>query len=436
MDVEDRQDAVDLTDENELFLEAINARDDGDDDIYIDRLTKCIAINETNRDYHLKLILAYRKIGKIAEAKLAAQIAAATFNDDPFFLLEHARISDSICDWENSISERYFVIDKYIDKNRPIAAQAVIELVFPLCESNNRSKAKDLVVNYRDIIFEHLTSPRHVFDALLTLRMHKMLLDYLESLVKIDSSEIIDGLNIKNAVRMCKEAKNNTALLFLKNPSIQIISLGQNCLPYTIINRWGLNHISEENNDLTIFDLGAFPLNYSIDLIKSDFALLRDRNNYWIDLSSSNIPMARIKHTAISFFHEKGAYWIDDSLERFHSHILSKIDVFKKYFGAKHKILFFCICGEIDFSLLVHELNNIAATTKSVAVILNVTNSNFCLYDNYENILYVHAPYPDDYNWNWIGDYTSDRGIAYEYDIVSKITEFILQYDSQYSLQI
>jgi hypothetical protein len=131
---------------------------------------------------------------------------------------------------------------------------------------------------------------------------------------------------------MAKEAQKNLEFLSLNNHSINILSLGQNCLPYSITSRWGLNPTAGIENEFTIFDLGAFSLNYSIDLINSDFAMLRDRTNYWIDLGSAGVPMARIKDTAISFFHERGIYWIDASLDRFHTHIAHKIDAFKNKF--------------------------------------------------------------------------------------------------------
>jgi hypothetical protein len=60
-----------------------------------------------------------------------------------------------------------------------------------------------------------------------------------------------------------------------------------------------------------------------------------------------------------------------------------------------------------------------------MAIILNVTKTAFVFEPQNDLVTYIHAPYPDDYNWNWIGDYTSDRGIHYENNIVSRIFSVI-----------
>lgn len=39
----------------------------------------------------------------------------------------------------------------------------------------------------------------------------------------------------------------------------------------------------------------------------------------------------------------------------------------------------------------------------------------------HSNTAYIHIPFPVDYNWNGINDYTTDRGIAFDIRVTSAI---------------
>ncbi len=358
-------------DENQLFGAAIDAQDDGEDDVFIDLIKKCIEINRTCSDYHLRLVLALLKVGKIDQAKAAAKAAAEICNNGGLFLLEHARISDKLCEWDSSITERRELLDHYIDQDRSLAAQSLIEMIFPLCESNRYTDARHLIQENKHLIFERRTSPRPVLDAFLMLGYHDLILEYF-NFFDHDSDTVIDAVNIRNTIKLCEAAIKNRRLINKLGPEFKLISLGQNCLPYTLISRWGLNPTVGIESDLTIFDLGAFPLNLSPELIQSNFSMLRNVDNYWFDTINFGVQMGRVKETAISFFHERGPFWVQDDKTVFFRLIDKKIRTFERHIQIPKKFMIFCICGEVDFDDLLAQLTCICETTSSAAMIINV----------------------------------------------------------------
>lgn len=281
-----------LQTEKDAFDRALEARDDGEDALYIELLRKCITYDTFNRDYHLKLIIALLKIRDYDNARQAASNAVNVFNDDPDFMLEHARVSVHACDWERTIDELNRIIDRFITSDVRVAVQAIIDLMIPLCESGQRQRAIDIINEHWTILSQSLTSPRHLFDALVVLNLHELCLSYLQFLSIKLTETTVDGLNVKNAIKILETAVYNKKNKSGKNI---IVSIGQNCLPFTISNRWGLNRFPAIESEMTIFDMGAFPELSSFDTLCNDFSFLFDKDNYIVDSSTHLIDVVKSK---------------------------------------------------------------------------------------------------------------------------------------------
>jgi hypothetical protein len=404
---------------DQLFARALDARDDGEDELAAELFSQLIERAPDNRDFRFKHILALEKHGAWALADDACLNASRYFKDDLLFIQEWSRIPDALCNWDESISRRKSLLETFPVSKHKDSILAVTEQILPMLESANRAGAKNLIEQYWPSILEICLAPRQVMDGLLALCMFDKASTFCRRVMEVYSTNITDGMDFKNALTLAEKAAANMEITNVDFADVRLISLGQNCLSYALPARWGLNKFAGYDEEITPFDLGAFPRIFAMDLIKADFASFYDKSKFVISKAERGMPMLRYEPYWIPYYHERGKFWVDESMEPIHSHILNQVETFRRISKSKKKLYIFCLCGEGDLDALIEEAS-ILLDEHSRLLIIDVLQKSSAPKPALQ-VTYLHLPYPRDYNWNWIGDYTSDQGLSFEQEIIEHI---------------
>ncbi len=209
----------------------------------------------------------------------------------------------------------------------------------------------------------------------------------------------------------------------------RVVSLGQNCLPYQLLGRWGLvtvpGTLGATPAKLTPFDLGGFTADHAANSIATGFRFLEERGDYSVVAAWGGGEMLSHRPTGIGFFHERGPWWIGER-ERFFGRIRGLVAGWDDVLATERRIFVFCLCGAGDPAKLVHAVIEYLLGPDDFLVVLDVLGEPHAV-PSHERVLYRHCPYPRDYDWTDFGQQLSSRGLRFELAAIEPVTALMKQ---------
>ncbi len=210
----------------------------------------------------------------------------------------------------------------------------------------------------------------------------------------------------------------------------QVISIGQNCLPYLLGGRWGLIAQQATPEALQPFDLGGFHNDNVADAIATDFAAFKDRNNYVVAGAWGGGKMLNHRPTNVGFFHERGPYWLHHP-ERFFDRIDLMLENWARAKVGGKRIFVFCYCGAGSLERLVEVADQHLLGVDAQLLIVDVLQEPH-VPPAHERVSYIHVPYPRDYTWTKVEHQISPRGMNFELSIVSPIVDLLARFEPEH----
>jgi hypothetical protein len=204
---------------------------------------------------------------------------------------------------------------------------------------------------------------------------------------------------------------------------ISLISLGQNCFPWLVPNRWGFRPAQYSAKPMSVFDYLATHNESSARLIYNEFAdLLSDEHLRNAPLPNGS-PMLMNKKHRVLFFHEKGAWWAADDWRRVKETYRARVQYFVDGVKSSRRLYIFTICGACDLNILILCFKERLMSSGSKLLILNVQNTPAELSEKSEFIVLKNIPYPADYSFANRSDFESDRGHVFESSVANAILD-------------
>lgn len=253
--------------------------------------------------------------------------------------------------------------------------------------------------------------------------LHEKLIQLIDQFSKKISPEqkVVCGVTLSNAQTIAMTAQSNKIWKDALPQKVDIISIGQNCLPSTIAGRWGL---LDDPLDFLPFDQSAFPNSSTAESLLSDFSIFANKDSFIARPFGRHARIVYHKETGVHFAHNplpltNYTDLFRETIQRFQA----RIQTFKRRTKEKNSLLFINICGDCNIDELLKVISERYGVDSHI-FILNTTHSSFSSTFT-PNTTYLHLPYPTDYGWNTIDDYTSDRGIAFESHIIAALKQKI-----------
>lgn len=415
----------------ERFHKAISAFKDGEYEIACDEFETLARDYSDDAGIWWQLLSVLRKDRRFQDADTYNEKCLELFPGDVGFILEWSRSYDSQANWEIAIDRRQILLQQYSPQEDERFLPLITEQFLPLVELGHFSTLKKILQDNWSILKdkeELLTAILYAFD---TLADYAQIVEYLDSIIAKKTSDlsfIINGIDISNLKIMAQTAMWNNNWLNEKSKSgkpIRVLSLGQSCLPFTVINRWGLNIYAGNHNKITPFDLGAFSRNTASAAVSSNFESYLQPENYFESKNPFGAPQMHHKPSGVHFGHERGRTIIGEDQSKFHALIKSKVEAFQEAITSERCLLVFGIVGACSLEEFIQEISPVIEKTNHRILVLNMTREKMNFSSLPPFLQYVHIPMPYDYSWNDIYDYSSDKGIIFETKISIEVKKQI-----------
>ena len=201
-------------------------------------------------------------------------------------------------------------------------------------------------------------------------------------------------------------------LMFKRIKKVNIVALGQNCQPRTILTRWKVKPRKIQGELTCPFDLAVFGMPEVTKSLKTDF------NEFFDDMEYNGIYWIKTPN-CIEFSHDK-RFGKNDK-EKLIKLYKKRIENFRNITSKETPVLFIQILGEDeDIDNLYEQLLKIRDIKPFKLVV--VDTQNVLSKVNYDDILLVKAVYPcEEYKKNWWKKeyYNSPQGKLFEETIVN-----------------
>lgn len=354
------------------------------------------------------------------------------FPDDLGFTLSWTRTFDARADWDECIRRRNVVLKQHDPRADLCYFPVITEIFLPLVEKKDFGAIRALLARYWDMLTRLDQCGAALYFALETIGDFERQLEFCDIfLQRCDPNDpVLDGINYANLRVIVESALWNRKIVSRPSSRTQILSFGQNCLPYSMANRWGLLKYIGDPDAITIFDLGAFGRNSAAEALLSDFESFRNPENYYESQDPAGAPRMMHRPSGVHFGHERGRTLIGADHKNFFSLINRKIDAFQSMWNKGNCLLVYAITGECDLPEFVRSMEKALEENASRLLVLNCNRPvEECPESRY--VTYFHIPFPFDYNWNEINNFTKDVGLAFDTRITAAIKNEIDKMDRE-----
>jgi hypothetical protein len=407
----------------ELFDTAMEAREDGDYDIAVDILRELEERDPSNKGVMCQLMETLVRAGRVAEADDVLAVAVARFPDDIGFAQMWSDLPDMLGSWEQSIERKRSVLDAHAGWDKPEFLPFILRQALPLFEWRRRDAARDLIDAAWPLIMQTGRHPLPVLYALENLAMYDRMAQFCERvLADMPRGEFVqDTMNLRNYQSIAEAAQDNTAWLKEHAEGLRVVSLGQNCLPYTVSARWGISPTAALDDAFTPFDMGSFNGDHSAAMVAANFAPLQERDAFHeAPDPATRAPTMRHRPTNVLFFHARGRSTIGPDQQLFHQRLEREIGAFRQACESRAIVFVFSIVGAGSIDPLIAALWTTLARGNARLLVMNHTR-HAVPFQPHPYVTCRDLIFPDNYSWNIAADYTSDRGTMFELRVAGAI---------------
>jgi hypothetical protein len=215
-----------------------------------------------------------------------------------------------------------------------------------------------------------------------------------------------------------------------------IVSLGHNCLPWTIPGFWGLRSEDDFDRLFVPFALGGHTADGIITPIAEDFASYCTPETIRIIKTARGHNLAIRADRTTHWNHNRGPYWLSDGARRLMANMAAKAQRFRDA-CKRPDVVFLMATSPVDYPAepldflpaLQAALARHTGTEANRIIITNQTNRN--AKPGYrrvtDTVAFLNCPYPaKDYVWHDDATAETDDGLAFERGYVSLLLRALL----------
>ena len=410
-----------------LKKKIFEAQEDDDHGALAILLRQLVDENPDHEDLRSMEIEALRKCHDWTNADSRALAAIQTRPESIRLASLYAWNARLIFDWQEAIFRFAGLREKFDPKVHLSSAQTVLHEFACHREMCDEAGARNLLADQFDNLLSHAASLYPSRDELVDfadLVPHQRVSEFLDWLGK----ESPGSQNEEYATRVSEGIKNRR-WIESNCPDVRIVSLGQNCLPWIVPNRWGLRPGAVTLSPFGPFDLLGMANDVVAECLETNFSLLLEPGNLSSILHPGKIPTLLARSGNVSFFHERGPWWARNDWERVHTEYRRRIANFRAGVRSQKRLYIYCICSNVNINRIINGYFTHLDHHNSRMLIINVLKENFDInLTCREKIKYAHIPYPENYNWIAAAEFDSERGSLFEKQIASSIKNELMKF--------
>lgn len=248
--------------------------------------------------------------------------------------------------------------------------------------------------------------------------------DFKGAVARIDQ-DIAKGEADQSLRGRLAEAAVNLEFMQSLPQHIEVVSLGQQCLGWSVPNRWGMRNFFWLQNRRSPFNQAFNTGDATAQAIETDFSDFLDPASLRFRKGPSGRPVVSNPKSRVTFNHEDGRGWVADNGSRLHADYAERIGNFRRLV-AEHPCLFlYSLHATADIGRLERALARIALHGRFRILVLDHRDPADPLATS-ERIDYLHAPFPENYIWH--RHYTTATGVGFERAVIEAMKQSLLRF--------
>jgi tetratricopeptide (TPR) repeat protein len=256
----------------------------------------------------------------------------------------------------------------------------------------------------------------HLLGVLLSARLACG--DFDGAIALHDLLERADDAAAKARARMV-EAAANLAFVRALRRHVEVISLGQQCLGWSVPNRWGVrNHFWLDDRRMP-FNQAVHSGDAVIELIERDFAGYTDPANLRIRKGSSGRPVVSNPRNRVLFNHEDGRGWAENGAARLRSDYDQRVNNFRALVRGNACLFLYSLHVTADVGRLERALAQVAGHDDFRILALDHRREREPLPES-AHVRVVDAALPNE-NYVWHRHFNTSAGLRFERGIIAEI---------------
>lgn len=195
-----------------------------------------------------------------------------------------------------------------------------------------------------------------------------------------------------------------------------IISVGENCQPWMLPNRWGLRRQDNIESQSSMFNLGQSSCYGVAKTIENLGHGLVSTDHLGVRKYPVGAPRPFNAGFHYEFNHELGNHWIINDFENLRSRYSSRIDNFKTYLAGEKRVFFYYSDRDGDINDVISAIIKVNADRNFTIVVIDLfENDRPRSLQHHDCVSYARLRFPNkDYVW-WKPDHhDSDVGVYFE----------------------
>jgi hypothetical protein len=215
-----------------------------------------------------------------------------------------------------------------------------------------------------------------------------------------------------------------------------LISLGLNCMPWSLLNRWGMRSERDFDRLATPFSLGVHKLKAVLRALDSDFF------DYFYLPAIRTVESEKAHHIALRtdltamWNHNRGPYWLADECAALRANLDVKIENFRQACRSENAVF---LIGKsptnyptrpVQFLPNVNEsLKRYTGRAQNRLIIFNEFADTAAIHQLDPFSVVVNCPYPASaYVWFDVDTVDTPEGLDYEHDCVAAATRILIDW--------
>lgn len=202
---------------------------------------------------------------------------------------------------------------------------------------------------------------------------------------------------------------------------VRVVSLGNNCFPWMVLNRWGLRPDPADPRDDCVFNLAQCSGYTAAAVVRAPQDLIRREDLEAVSPEGTPLPW----HTRFGmlFNHEGGDLWIADDfaklLERYRPRIENLVDSF----SGDPRVFVYYVEGAVDLDDLVDAVST-ANTDENYSLVIVDTRADRQPPARHDRLRYLPLDLPvPEYVWHVPDQFDSVHGVTFESAVAEAVLE-------------
>jgi tetratricopeptide (TPR) repeat protein len=216
-----------------------------------------------------------------------------------------------------------------------------------------------------------------------------------------------------NLINRFEQAKANQEIIRVSG--IRVVSLGDNCLPWMLGNRWGLRDQAYSEAHDSVFNLAQCAVGTPAKILRDQGASLLEFGEFGLGKMPIGSPLPIHLSSGLQFNHQQGSDWMCNDFQRLRTRYKPKVQGLQSILRSGNVVfLHYAERDGADLDELVDVVSTAAGGANYHLLIID-PNPEFRQVRGHAKLTYIHHPLPhDQYVWFRPDDHDSDLGMKYE----------------------